>query len=191
MGLICGVLPFNDGRIKNIDDNFYNYIAVIIYENQNFYLKIFSHLNNGIKEIDKKNLVEYSNMLEALIDDNSILDYLNKNINNKKDQNPKKTKIKLHDLGFRFNIVKANIISDDEDEELDNEFEQYERLFEYRYHNIGKKNNERINSYFHFDMTYDLKNNGNIILIINFIRSWGNKKLTILLEIDLKNLPYM
>ena len=56
---------------------------------------------------------------------------------------------------------------------------------------LNQNDNERINSYFHFDMTYDLKNNGNIILIINFIRSWGNKKLTILLEIDLKNLPYM
>ena len=157
VGLICSVLPFNDGIITNNDDNCYNYMAVILYEKQNFYLKIFSHLNdNNIKEIDKINLVEYSSEFEALIDDNSIFDYFKINI---------KEQYKMHTDKYLYINLNNN-----------------------NYDNI-RKNNTHIN--FYFDMTYDLKNNGNIILIINFIRSWGNKKLTILLEIDLKNFPYI
>lgn len=132
VGLICSILPFNNGKIRDIE-NIYNFFTIIFYENEKVYLKIFKYLKNVIKETEKINLIEYSAEFEALIDDNSILDYLKK-----------------------------------EEENLN---EDYQRNF-------------------FFDMAYDLKNNGNIILIINFIRSWGNKKLTILLEIDLNNLQF-
>ena len=72
VGLICAVLPFNDDVITKNNDNYYNYMSIILYENENFYLKIYSYLNDNIREIEKLNLVEYPTEFEVLIDDNRI-----------------------------------------------------------------------------------------------------------------------
>ena len=70
VGLICCALPFNN---IPTDKDFYDYLALIIFEKDQFYLQIFRLLSNDtIDEINKINLNEYSSEFEALIDDNEF-----------------------------------------------------------------------------------------------------------------------
>ena len=142
VGQICCVLPFNN---INNDKNLYNYFALIIYEEKNFYLKII-RLINTFEETNKINLNEYSSEFEAIIDDNNILNFYNNNYNREIERD-----------FFRLGLLTTN-------------------------------NNE---TKFFFEMVYDLNDDGKVVLIINFVRSWGNKKLTILLDIDIKKLEFI
>ena len=68
-GLICGVFPFN--KENNDYDEKYHYFALITFENDNFYLKIYS-IFDYIKETEKINLNQLSPDFEKLIFDNNI-----------------------------------------------------------------------------------------------------------------------
>ena len=145
------VLPFNS-KLNEINKDYYKYLALIIYENKQFFLKIIN-LDNNIEETEKINLAEYSSEFEALIDDNNILDIYGKN--EKENENIKEEKVEKFDLFFHIQ----------------------------RFQNVETKK-------VFFDMSYDIKTDENIILIINFIRSWGNKKLTIIFDIDLRQIQF-
>jgi len=151
-GLVCGVLPFNS-KLNEINKDYYKYLALIIYENKQFFLKIIN-LDNNIEETEKIILAEYSSEFEALIDDNNILDVYGKN--EKENENIKVEKVET--FGLLFHIGQ-------------------------RFQNVETKK-------VFFDMSYDIKTDENIILIINFIRSWGNKKLTIIFDIDLRQIQF-
>lgn len=69
VGLVFSTLPFNFNNIDNL--NYYNYFAIIIYDNNNFYLKIFRIISGIIEETDKINLSEYSS------DFKEVINYLN------------------------------------------------------------------------------------------------------------------
>jgi hypothetical protein len=152
-GLICCALPFN-----NIftDKDYYDYLALIIFEKDQFYLQIFRLLTNDtIDEINKINLNEYSSEFEALIDDNEFLSILKEGDKINKDKEV---------LMLPFHNIYLNQL------------------------NLMSNSNKDKDIY--FDMVYDLNNDGKVVLIISLIRSWGNKKLTIMLNIDLKNLNF-
>ena len=95
-GLVCGVLPFNS-KLNEINKDYCKYLALIIYENKQFFLKIIN-LDNNIEETEKINLAEYSSEFEALIDDNNILDIYGKN--EKENENIKEEKVEKFDLFF-------------------------------------------------------------------------------------------
>lgn len=150
-GLICCALPFNNIPTEK---DYYDYLALIIFEEDQFYLQIFRLLSNDtIDEINKINLNEYSSEFEALIDDNEFLNIF------KEDDKMNKDKEGLMFPFHNIIINKLNLISNS-------------------------------NKDIYFDMVYDLNSDGKVVLIISLIRSWGNKKLTIMLNIDLKNLHF-
>ena len=148
-GLICSFLQFHN-KLDKINEDFYKYFALIIYEKDNFFLKIIK-LDDCIEETEKINLAEYSNEFEAVIDDNQILDFYKEN------EKGKSKKREMINFYYDYNF-------------LQNENKKKE-LF--------------------FDMNYDIKNDNNIILIINFIRLYSKKKLTIILEIDLNTIQFI
>lgn len=135
-GLICGVLPFNKG--KNENEEIYEYFALIIRENENFYLVIY-YIQNFIMESEKFNLSEYCPQFEQLFISNDIS--------------------KVYD-----EIVNVWDYSD--------------------------KKQDIYDKIVLFDMHYDIKDNGDIFLVIDFISSWIKNKLTILLDINLNNLKF-
>ena len=70
VGLIYCVLPFN----SNIDKDYYDYFALIFYENEQFFLKIFSLVSGDfIGETQKINLTKYFPELETLKNENISL----------------------------------------------------------------------------------------------------------------------
>ena len=85
VGLVFSTLPFNFNNIDNL--NYYNYFAIIIYDNNNFYLKIFRIISGIIEETDKINLSEYSSDFKEVINNFKIDDKNNLIIlNNAKDK---------------------------------------------------------------------------------------------------------
>lgn len=139
-GLICSVLPFN--KDKN-DTEKYKYFALIVLENEIFYLIIY-YISDIIMESEKINLAEYCLEFQKLFNDNDI-----------------------------------SIIY----EEIKNKENEYESLYEH-------KNPTIYDQLVLFDMCYDIKNNGDIVLVIDFASSWINEKLTILLDINLNNIKF-
>ena len=98
VGLIFSTLPFNFNNIDDLD--YYNYFAIIIYDNNNFYLKIFRIISGIIEETDKINLSEYSSNFEEIINDFKIDDKNNLFVLNNHD-NDKETV--LFEMAYDFN----------------------------------------------------------------------------------------
>ena len=82
-GLICNILPFNKNNNYNNNEK-YTYFALIIFENNVFYLKIYK-IFDCIKEIKKINLFEYSSEFKELFDLNDILSIYNDELNKEND----------------------------------------------------------------------------------------------------------
>ena len=117
VGLIYCVLPFN-----NIDKDYYDYFALIFYDNEQFFLKIFSLVSGDfIGETQRINLAKYFPELEILKSEN-------------------------------ISVIGKNLF---------------------------------------FDMFYDSNNDGKVILIISLFLSLEINKLTIMLDIDIKNLEFI
>ena len=148
-GLICGVLPFN--KENNDYDETYHYFSLIIWENENFYLKIYS-IFDYIKETEKINLNQFCPEFEKLIIENNI----------------------------------SKFYKSEESIKEEKEEDYYRKYIEFEdYMKENEKNNKE---YSLFDMFYDVKDNENIILIIDITTSSiENKNLQLSLEINLNN----
>ena len=141
-----------------INKDYFDYFSIIFWENDNFYLKIFNISYDSIKESDKINLSEYSCDFESIIKESNFIN------------------------SYYEEMSKEN---EEDEENYRNKYIYYRK---YKYNYFQNENENMIKKDPIFDMTYDVNNDGIIILLVYFILP--EKKLTLIFEINLNDLNF-
>ena len=187
----------------------YEYFALIIKKNKTFYLKIYRFFDEILEESPEFNLKEYSSVIKHLFDIFKIKKEIKENIpkndidiNMESDSDSDIEINILHEsdndndkdseiLFKPFKLYKINnnddVIGIEEDENMIlNLYEAKEKESTFKNHK-NFKNVKEVS----FDMNYDIKSNGNVILIIgiNYF-SEDSKRLFSLLEINLDKIEF-
>ena len=160
-GLICYALPFN--KENNDCEEIYNFLALIIWEENDFFLIIYNLFDN-IKEIEKIKLNKYYPGYKNIIAHKKFCKIYREE--EKRNQNEEK---------YEYYLKYKAILID------------YQIETQYADEYIEKWN---INNESSIDLFYDLKKNGDIILIVDFTAPWINNKLSVIIDFNLNKFKF-
>ena len=160
-GLICCALPFN--KENNNYKEIYTFLALIIWEENDFFLIIYNLLDN-IKETEKINMNKYYPGYKNIIAHKKFCKIYREE--EKRNQNEEK---------YEYYLKYKAILID----------YQIETQYADEYIEMWNINNESS-----IDLFYDLKKNGDIILIVDFTAPWINNKLSVIIDFNLNKFKF-